>query len=450
MSDILQVTRPPYRSEPRAGGPSLEPDTELLTPATQIVGDADAYLGSAAQDIGRRVSDDQLELFVVCQPAEALLQQFARLTPDFIAIHDLGTTLSARLLAAVATAAKSKLQRLVIRRQGFGTALATLQFVELPLPGNRRLRVYTTAVDSDTRSRQQLAQALLAHSRLAAVLVGEQPAHLLDRNLQLLREAIAAGRWPNRELLLVPLANLPSLAAQASLLAAAGGGSVRTTPQAARATDAWSYITGAWNRLNAAATPAAAVPVAAAAAPLPAAAHPAVAATSAAAAAALLAEDPGTPAFVTAYAPTRPLELSPMPAPRAGGTAQPRSPHQDRLWSDYVLRCAALDGVVQACVFDLELQRPLAYSGTLRAAERLAAKGALLLTTIADTAAAVAAGTTPQEATVTLDAQRLLLRPMPGRPGVALHLVLERGHGGLEPLRAALRQIDQALLPGSA
>jgi hypothetical protein len=96
MSDTLQERR------------TAEPDTELLSPATQIVGDKDTYLGNAPTDIGRRIADDQLELFVVCQPAEAMLQQFAQLAPDFIAMHDVGTTTSARLLAAVATASSRR------------------------------------------------------------------------------------------------------------------------------------------------------------------------------------------------------------------------------------------------------------------------------------------------------------------------------------------------------
>ena len=230
---------------------TAEPDTELLSPATQIVGDKDAYLGNAPSDIGRRIADDQLELFVVCHPAEAMLQQFSQLAPDFIAIHDIGTTSSARLLAAVAAASSRKLQKLVIRRQGYGVALATLQFVELPLQPGRTLRVYTTEIDADTQTRHQLAQVLLAHSRLArgdgrraaAACAGQQPAAAARRHRHraLAEPADAAGaagvrrrrcprrppRWPGHS-----------------------GVMVRTTPQVGRPADAWAFISGAWNRLN--------------------------------------------------------------------------------------------------------------------------------------------------------------------------------------------------------
>ncbi len=193
MSDILQERRPMGATVAPANRASAEPDTELLSPATQIVGDKDAYLGNATSDIGRRIADDQFELFVVCHPAEAMLQQFSQLAPDFIAIHDIGTTSSARLLAAVAAASSRKLQKLVIRRQGYGVALATLQFVELPLQPGRSLRVYTTQIDADTQTRQQLAQVLLAHSRLAVVMVGDLPPHALGSSLQPLRDAITTG-----------------------------------------------------------------------------------------------------------------------------------------------------------------------------------------------------------------------------------------------------------------
>jgi hypothetical protein len=428
MSDILQEGR--TIGMPATRRASAEPDTELLSPATQIVGDKDAYLGNASSDIGRRIADDQLELFVVCQPAEAMLQQFAQLAPDFIAIHDIGTASSARLLAAVAAAASRKLQKLVIRRQGYGVALATLQFVELPLQPGRSLRVYSTQIDADTQARHQLAQVLLAHSRLAVVMVGELPAHALDSSLQPLREAIATGPWPNRQLLMVPLAPAATLPAQAATLAARSGVMVRTTPQVGRPADAWSFISGAWNRLNSSTTdaqPPRTPPVAV---------RPAV-------------QEFAPPPTAPSYAPTQPLELSPMPATGAQ-TAAPQSPDRNALWNEYVRRCAAIKGVVECCVFDIELQRSLAHSGSQRMAERLAAKGAMLHAMMSDSANVLGLGPANPDAAITLDSHYLLLRPVPGRARVALHMVLDRSHGNIGLARAQLHQIDQALLPVTA
>ncbi|HMO48992.1 MAG TPA: hypothetical protein PKB14_23585 [Rubrivivax sp.] len=398
---------------------AAERDTELLAPATQIVGDKDAYLGNAASDIGRRIAEDQLELFVVCQPAEAMLQQFAQLTPDFIAVHDIGTAISARLLAAVAAASSRKLQKLVIRRQGYGVALATLQFAELPLSPGRMLRVYTTQIDADMQTRRQLAQVLLAHSRLAVLIVGELPAHALDSSLQPLREAIAAGPWPNRQMLLVPLGSAAALPAQAAALAGHSGLMVRTTPQVARPAEAWSYISGAWNRLNSHAPPAPSVP-------------PASQASLAAARAAM-----------------QPLALTPMPAvgapPAAAAADAAPGSAGNEAWSKYVRRCAAINGLLACCVFDLDTQRSLAHSGAPRMADRLAAKGTMLHAMISDSAQVLGLGASEADAAITLQHHHLLLRPMPGHARIALHMVLDRQHGDIALARTQLQQIDQAV-----
>jgi hypothetical protein len=327
MSDTLQDQRgaPGTYGERRAAAA----DAELLSPATQIVGDRDVYLGNASTDIGRRIADDQLELFVVCHPAEAMLQQFSQLAPDFITLHDIGTASSGRLLAAVAAASSRKVQKLVIRRQGYGVALATLQFVELPLQPGRNLRVYTTQIDGDMQTRHQLAQVLMAHSRLGVVMVGDLPPHALGSSLQPLRDAIATGPWPNRQMLLVPLAPASTLPAQAAAMAGHSGVMVRTTPLVSRPADAWSFISCAWNRLNSAAsepTSAKAQAPASPAEPMPFAAPP----------------------IADSYAPTQPLELNPMPSTGAG-TALPQSVSSQALWSDYVRRCAAIKGVTECC-----------------------------------------------------------------------------------------------------
>jgi hypothetical protein len=433
MSDILQERRPMGAPVVPTNRASAQPDTELLSPATQIVGDKDAYLGNAPSDIGRRIADDQLELFVVCHPAEAMLQQFSQLAPNFIAIHDIGTTSSARLLAAVAAASSRKLQKLVIRRQGYGVALATLQFVELPLQPGRSLRVYTTQIDSDTQTRQQLAQVLLAHSRLAVVMVGDLPPHALGSSLQPLRDAITTGPWPNRQLLMVPLAQAATLPARAAALAGNSGVLVRTTPQVGRPADAWSFISGAWNRLNSNTSetqpPRTVQP-----------AHPV--------ARPLEANTFAPPPTAPAHAPTQPLELSPMPSTGAHG-APAQSASSAALWSEYVKRCAAIKGTVECCVFDIDLQRSLAHSGTQRMADRLAAKGAMLHAAMSDSANVLGLGSPNPDAAITLEKHYLLLRPMPGRPRIALHMVIDRSHGNIGLARAQLHQIDQALLGGS-
>jgi hypothetical protein len=439
MQDTLQGRRPP------AGNANEFPDTrrvgddtELLSPATQVMGDEAAYLGQSHAEIGQRVSDAQLELFVVCQPAEAMQQQFAQRASDFLVLHDIGAAASLRLLTAVAAAASRKVQKLVIRRQGYGVALATLQFVELPLAPGRNLRIYTTQIDGDMQSRHQLAQVLMAHSRLAVVMLGELPPHALGSSLQPLRDAISKGPWPNRQMLLVPLAPAATLPAQAATLAGHSGVMVRTTPQVGRPADAWSFISGAWNRISQNADEGTT--------PRPAAPAPAYPVGTAPAARAGQAVNALSPAAATAT--TQPLELSPMPS-TAHHAALPQTSSSIALWSDYARRCAAIKGVTQCCVFDIDLQRSLAHVGTPRIAERLAAKGAMLHAVMADTANVLGLGSTSPDAVVTLSQHMLLLRPMPHNPRIALHLVIERAHGNIVQIRQQLQQIDQELLTGA-
>lgn len=418
MHPTLQAPRAPSATAGAHSAHAAYPDTELLTPATQLVSDKEAYLGGAAGDIGRRVADDQLELFVVCQPVEAMRQQLEQLQPEFIALHDLGTASSARLLAAVAAAAQCKLQQLVIRRQGYGVALATLQFVELPLSPQRKLRVYTTQIDADTQTRQQLAQLLLAHSQLGVVLIGELPAHALASSLQPLREAIAAGPWPNRQLLLVPLAPAATLAAQAAALAGPSGVTVRTTPQAGRAEQAWSYITGTWRLVGASAPR-----------PLRPGAEPGSA--------------PGA----------APLAATPMPgvAGMAGSAAPAEAAVGTAAWHELVRGCATIAGVHECGVIDLERQRALAHSGVQRKAERLAAKAALLHAVMGDCADALGMSGQGAEVALTLARHQLLLLAVPGHAPLALYLLVERDHAAaVQRVRELLQQLAPRVRDGDA
>jgi hypothetical protein len=119
------------------------------------------------------------------------------------------------------------------------------------------------------------------------------------------------------------------------------------------------------------------------------------------------------------------------------------------LWAEYVKRCSAIKGAIECCVFDIDLQRSLAHSGSQRMADRLAAKGAMLHAALCDSAEVLGLGPAHPDAAITLEHQYLLLRPMPGRPRVALHMVIDRSHGNIGLARAQLHRIDQALLADS-
>ena len=177
--------------------------------ATQLFSDEDAYLDGTKSEIGRQTGANQHELFVSCDAAQAMRQQFEHLRPDFIAVHDIATNSSRKLLAGIAAASGRAVQQLVIRRQGYGTALATLEFVELPTADQQPLRLYTTEADADGATRHGLARMLLGFSRLGVVMVGDLPGHALGAAMQPLHDDIVNGPWPNRQLLLLPLSGPP-------------------------------------------------------------------------------------------------------------------------------------------------------------------------------------------------------------------------------------------------
>ena len=240
---------------PPAGATSSEPwqaTRSQTNIATQFERDENDYLAASSDvgNIGRHVGGDQHELFVSCDPAEAMQQQLEHLRPDFIALHDLGTASTRKLLVGVAAASQRSLQKLVIRRQGYGTPLATLEFLDLPLGDGQSLRLYTTESDADTHARQALAKVLLAYSRLGVLMVGDLPAHLLKTMLEPLHEAMVTGPWVNRNLLLLPLASSATLAQEGLSLGRGTGVQVRTTPQVTRPADAWSFVSGTWNKLR--------------------------------------------------------------------------------------------------------------------------------------------------------------------------------------------------------
>ena len=181
---------------------SWEATRQQAGQATQVMRDRDDAQAQAMRHVGRQVGQSQWELFVVIDPAEALKQQFDLLQPEYIALHDIGTLSSRRMLAGLAVATGRPVHQLHIRRQGLGMPLARLEFVELPIvAGLPPLRLYTTEIDADTQQRRRLARLLLAHSRLAVVIVGDLPPHALATALLPLHDAIKEGPWLNRELL---------------------------------------------------------------------------------------------------------------------------------------------------------------------------------------------------------------------------------------------------------
>ena len=416
----------------RGREPNNWPDTariasreDLLSPRTQIVNDRDAYLGQGRHDVGRRISDDQVELFVTTDVATALQQEFTLHSPEFIALHDIGMSASLRLLSNLAGAADARVQRLSVRRQGHGVALAVLQFVEVPLANGTPVRVYSTDVNGDGGMRAQLARVLLAFSRLGVLMVSELPPHALTAQLTPLRQALMRGPWPNRDLLMVPLGSSIALAAQGAQLAHQTPVAVHVTPHAAKPKHVWTFVSGAWNRLHGAVDGARALPTELSRA-VPKPKVPSTEATT----------EPmpldGTGAALRPMAPMAPsvASFTPMPVPGAAS------------WQTYVDRCALIKGTVSCSVFDTHSLHVMASAGGPPGADRLAQQGAALLSAMNDASRALGLGPARAEACISTTSHHLVLRPMPGHPGVALHLVLLASASNLTLTRMQLERIE--------
>ncbi|HUP09090.1 MAG TPA: hypothetical protein VMU47_18155 [Caldimonas sp.] len=445
----------PTRAYRAPGGPSLEDEwapTRALTGspsakpslpdawqatraqtalATQLLKDEDDYLSTEKSDIGRQTGANERELFVSCDPAQAMQQQFEHLRPEFIAIHDVATASSRKLLLGIAAASGRALQKLVIRRQGYGTPLATLEFVELPTTDFRSLRLYTTEADADTQQRHALARTLLAFSRLGAIMVGDLPGHALASAIKPLHDDIVAGPWPNRNLLLLPLASASALVTHGMELGRGTGVTVRTTPQVARPADAWAFITGTWNRLREQSEPGASVPELGGFNP----------SLGAAVANARRQQAKGMPSGDTQPFDDAPVTLSMRPMPIIAG-ATGKTGAVRNLLERYVRQVGDLTGVVACCVFEIDSGRPIAHAGSSPAANDLGQRGMELLSAMTAGGRQLGFGQAVPEAAITLASHHLLLRPVPNHPGLALHAVLDKASANLTLARLQVLRMD--------
>jgi hypothetical protein len=394
--------------------------------ATQVMQDPASDEQRGQRQVGRRISDAQWELFVACEAAEALQQQFDTLQPEYAVLHDVGTQSSRRMLQGLAAAMQRPVHQLHIRRQGVGMPLARLEFVELPVGADQPpLRLYTTETDADTAQRRRLARTLLSYSRLGVIMVSDLPPHALATALMPLRDAIVEGPWHNHELLMLPLAGASSLGAQAAHLSRGSKVKVRTTPVVTRPAEAWSYLRASWNKLREQLSDDA-IHIPEMFDLLPAAAPGAAAATGAA---------------------RSPLPMQPMPDVRAA--AAPAAAVADPVLATYLRKCGELKGMVSCCVFELATQRTIGHTGTRPGPAGLAAHGASLMASMAEAAHALNLGDAAPDAAITLANHHVLLRTVPARRGLAMHAVLDKALANLTLVRLQLQRLDLLLEEGA-
>ena len=374
-----------------------------------------------AQDIGRAVGNGVRELFVACEPADAMTQQFDHLQPEFVAVHDLGTSASRKLLGGIAAASQRAVQRLVVRRNGAGTVLATIEYVDCPAANGRSVRLYSTEVDADTHTRQTLGRVLLGRARLGIMMVGDLPAHALTTALAPWREAVLRGGWICRRMLFMPLSAGAALPAEVAKFRAATALDATPTAQVTRPADVWGQLCLAWNAWQRQTKPGQDV-----------ASLPLLGTGSTAAAAATAANASAARAATTA----------PIPMPVVGAP----SPTHDEPLERYLHDLSQLTGVVSACAFDIMTGQPIGHAGARPGPDELGRHGSSVLATMMSASRALGLGAAVPDMSVTLGQHHLLLRPLPGHPGAALHVVLDKPHVSLALMLLQLRRLDDALL----
>lgn len=396
--------------------------------ATRFVGDREAYLGNpAARQIGRRIDHVWHELFVVCAPADALALEFQHLSPDFMVLHDLGGAFALEVLRAAAQSTQQRVQQLVIRRQGFGDALAKLHFLELPaLQGEARLRIYaSTPENCEADESSRLALTLLAHSRFGVLLTG--PATGSDRGLEAVVNNLSEPFWRNRRLMLVPMSrDLPS---SHLLMGAPQGLTWNQAPPCAGPGEVWACVAQQWNTLH---------PTDAIQAPV----RPATASESISPP---LIAMPVPAALVPKPMPSVALRALPEPVtslPAAVSEVAP-SVEEHKAWAAYTEACVGIPGHLSSCVFELNSQRALCHAGTRPGPAALAVRGAELYAVHLKAAKRLGLEAGEPDITVTLAGHHVILHPLPGHPGKILHAVFVAMAANLMLVRARLQRIDR-------
>lgn len=397
--------------------------------ATRMAGE-EAYLGRNDRILGTRVGDNAHELFTICPAGEALQLHFEQHAPNFIAVHDLGSAWAPTFLTELGAAMKLPLQVLTIRRQGAGVALATLQFIELPSQRGRPVRVYSCAADADTATRKQVAETLLAFSRLAVLLVDAMPDHMLGAQMNGLRDRMLTVPWNNRDLLMVPRGDVPRLAEHGHRLVDGTLVHVRSAGQTTQTAAVWRAVHEAWSALRAEITSSFA-PLHAATTPSPQPMAPRAVPTPAA---------PRAPSTPLGQVSGGPITLRPFGTPEA---AQPSTPATGT--AGYAQACAGLRGAVGCVVFDRTSRHVVALSSNGVDPTRWIPGVAVSLKAAHALNDALGGNDTAVESVATLDRHVVLSRTIARHPNLGIAIGFEKSLANLVLHRAQLQRLDTML-----
>ena len=379
MSDHpgLKLSLEPIEPPP-SKPPVLDPwgaQTEL---ATQFMprGDDKSDLSTPVdQTIGKAVGDQQWELFVSCAPADALAQQFDTRLPTFMALHALGRASSLALLKEVAAHLDVPVQKLVIRRQGFGTTLAALPFAEVPGANGQAIRIYACEAEGDAASTAELTCLLLSRAKVSTVLLDGLSPGGWRAQMDALDAQLPQPLRPGSAMMLQPLSEAPELEGLRAGLSMRLGPYLRSLPVVPQPLQAWATLPAIWNQL-------------------------------------MVSSHPGTPAqslptFVPKPLATRPASSASAAAPHVAAPGA----------SPWRAACAALVeryGVQACCAFNAKTLAILAHAGPAQPEPALMARqGRTLLAAMASSGQLLGLGKGVQEAQIALQDRVLLVWQMP-------------------------------------
>lgn len=367
-------------------------DTNVVTELAEPVS---ARGRTVPADIGEPVGRHVRELFVSCDPAQALRMQLEQSSLRYMAIADLGGGRARRGLLDISRASGWPVQRLVVRRQGYGDTLATLFFLDSPTQDGGAVRVFCADVDAgaDEATRIQLGLMLMARAELVALLVPDQSASLRAQATDTLRNEIHRQRtgWLCRNLIFMPARTSPDFVNEITRFRAETGIPARMAPAVRRADQLWIYLGSTWNQMQ----------------------------DRMAAGQRLILR---TLALVT-------------PPPAAAERPDSLVVNDTELLAQ---RCVhhllRQPGVQRVCLFNLQSQVVVAHSGTPEEAQAMAAQGRALLQAMGRAGEVMALGHALVEASFTLTEHRVQLRGMALLPGCVMHVILTRNAPALGPL----------------
>jgi hypothetical protein len=411
MAQPLEPLARPLADSRPATGSAVQTDDESgldAAQATQLLQYESDYLDDRP-DIGRAIGEGVRELFISTEPAIALEQQFEFRRPSFIALHDLNCTTSRKLLAGVAASFNRPVHRLEIRRHGYGTTFASIEYVDCPSSPGTAVRLYATDIDADTQTRQALTRVLMGYSVVTVTMVGDLPSHTLSQHFERLRQQMTEASWTCRRFVFMPLFNSPGLEPAVAELCRTTGAQANATPQVTRPLDAWTYLSAAWNQWQTQRHPDSRPPLLGP-----------------------LTVNPGT-AVATMRA---------MPATSAARTAG----ELERLAQGI----ADLPGVVSCAVFELVSSRTLAQVGMEPAPVELARRGTTLLALARSTRKQLGLPGQADEVLIMGGVPALAVRALTSRPELAIHVAFTPAKADWPVLRPRIMALDAAMPPRAA